>query len=293
MTTGLLLTTVALLQQAAEPQSIPFELTSHNNIAVRVLINERDQAMLMFHLAVDSVSLTQKASRRIGSVSFDKNARLSSWGGQSAPVLYSSRNTLQIRGQTWKDVGITESRHSGPGTDGKFGPNLFGGRIVEIDFDRGRLVIHPSLPEHAANYERLDIETRSGSMFAKATVGIGGELVQNDFMIHTGFGGGVLFDDAFAARHRLVSTLKVVGGRELKDSMGNVLKTTKLQIPSLRLGSFSLAGLPAEVFPGAIQSQKMSVLGADVWKRFNMLIDTGAGHLYLKPNNLRHLPYSQ
>ncbi len=130
-------------------------------------------------------------------------------------------------------------------------------------------------------------------MFVEATVQIGDELVQNDFMIHTGFGGGVLFDDAFAARHRLVSTLKVVGGRELKDSMGNVLKTTNVRIPSLRLGSFPLADLPAEVFPGAIQRQKLSVLGGDVWKRFNILIDSQAGHLYLKPNSLRHLPYSQ
>ena len=39
-------------------------------------------------------------------------------------------------------------------------------------------------------------------------------------------------------------------------------------------------------FSGAIGRQKMSVLGGNVLKRFNILIDSEREHIYLKSNGL-------
>lgn len=269
--------------QTTVEQVIPFELTSQNNIAVKVVLNERDQAVFMFHTAVSSVSMTQKATRRTTSVQFDQKAAVTSWGGQGQPVRYSSRNQLRIRGLAWDDIGITEDQLSGRFTDGKFGPNLFQGKVIEIDFDRRRLLIHAKLPA-TEGYERFKVAKRNGSMFLTGSVVVDGETIAHEYMVHSGYGSAILFDDQFAAEHQLTERLKVVGSRELRDSMGNVLKTSNVVVPRLRFGDTVLTDVAGEVFSGAIGRQKISVIGGAVLKRFDLLIDQGANELWMKRN---------
>jgi hypothetical protein len=44
--------------------------------------------------------------------------------------------------------------------------------------------------------------------------------------------------------------------------------------------------MPVGFFEGAIGKQKMSVVGGDVLKRFNILIGLDRTEIYLKPNSL-------
>ena len=283
----ILLLAIATQQAAVESQTleqiIPFELTDQNNIAVKALFNQRDQAVLMFHTAVDSVSVTRKAARRIRSLHFDHDARITSWGGRSAPARFSSGNRLQIYRMSWDGIGITEDLLSGRYTDGKFGPNLFDGKVIEINFDARQLRIHSGVPAAVGGYQKFQIKRRDGSMFINATIPVDGREIENDYLIHSGFGGSLLFDDKFAATNKLTAKLSVVGGRELRDSMGNVLKTKKVLVPTLTFGKYQLRNLTAEVFPGAIGRQKMSVVGGDVLRRFNIIIDMRSDDLWLKP----------
>lgn len=275
----------ALIGQSAGTveHSIPFELTNRNNIAVRVLLNERDQATFMFHTAVDSVSMIQKATRRTRSVKFDKAAAVTSWGGQSQPVRYSASNRLRIGRMTWDDVGITEGRFSGHFTDGKFGPSLFGDRVLEINFDRSRLVVHNQMPTLPADFRRLRVEVENGMMFVNATIDVGDEKIEHRFLIHSGYSDAILFDDEFSAKHKLTDRLKVLGSRELKDSMGNVMKTSKVAVPGFRLAGTELTEVPGEVFSGAIGRQKISLIGTAVLKRFNIVLDVKSKAIHLQP----------
>ncbi len=47
----------------------------------------------------------------------------------------------------WNDKTIPIDEYSGPETDGKFGPNLFPDKVLEINFENRELVIYPTLPE--------------------------------------------------------------------------------------------------------------------------------------------------
>lgn len=87
------------------------------------------------------------------------------------------------------------------------------------------------------------------------------------------FGGAVLLDDDFVARHKLIERLEAIGESELKDSYGNVFKTKKLVLPAFSLGHAKLKNIPISVFEGAIRNQKMSVIGSDVLKRFHIVFD--------------------
>jgi hypothetical protein len=104
-------------------------------------------------------------------------------------------------------------------------------------------------------------------------------------MIHSGFGGTILLDNDFVAKNKL-DRFETVSESELRDSFGNVLKTKKVSLPELSFGESTFSKMPVGFFEGAIGKQKMSVVGGDVLKRFNILIGLDRTEIYLKPNSL-------
>ncbi len=282
------------VEQLGSVTKIPFTLTESNNISVQVTINGTDKLDLMFHTAVDSISLTRAAVEKIPSLEMNESVEVQSWGG-TAQASVSTGNRLQIGNLEWNEQTIFVDELSGPGTDGKFGPNLFAGKILEINFDHRELVIHTTLPPHAtetaSTYQRLDFSVHQGAMYVVGELTVGDSKFTNQFMIHSGFGGTVLLDDEFVSTHELASKLPTISERELKDAFGNVLKTKKVKLSSLGLGRIHFADVPIEMFEGALGKQKISVLGGDILKRFNLIIDAANQHLYLSPSTMNGVEF--
>jgi len=137
--------------------TIPFKLTSHNNIAIQAILNEVDTVSLMFHTAANDLSLTQEAVNELTKIEWNSEEDVTSWGGEGTSR-YSKSNSLKINKYQWDKIALWESRHSGPGTDGKFGPNLFEDKFIEIEFDSSFLIIHEDLPMKVEDYEKLALK---------------------------------------------------------------------------------------------------------------------------------------
>lgn len=272
--------------------TIPFTLTEFNNISIPATINGTDSVNLMFHTANGGVCLTKDAMQRITSVSMDQSATVNSWGGKTTGR-FSENNSLQIGDLSWDEVSITEDEHSGRLTDGKFGPNMFGDKVVEIDFDQSVLKIHPSLPAIDEGYEKLDLVVQGSMMFVEGQMEIGDSTCRNKFLVHSGFGGTALLDDEFVSTNNVADELETISESELRDSFGNVLKTKKVSLPSLSIGGTKFSSVPVGIFDGAIRQQKMSVLGGDILKRFNIIIDAQNAAIYLKPNSLADAAFAE
>lgn len=263
---------------------IPFTLTDSNNISIAAVLNDGEPVQLMLHTAVNSVSLTREAGERLTSVTFDESGTSQSWGGEAA-IGVSRGNTLRIGGRTWTDLLLTECEHSGPLTDGKFGCNLFADRVMEIDFEECELRLHSELPSHVLedpDFHCLEARLDRGSMFVEGAFEIGGKSYKHEFMVHTGFGGSILMDDAFVAEHGFTACFQNGSTRDLRDSNGNVLTTQMATLSSFGFGNAALAKVPAELFGGAIAGQKVSIVGAQVLKQFDIFIATRAKRLYLR-----------
>ncbi len=270
---------------------IPFKLTAHNNISIKGVLNKKDTIELMFHLAASSVTLTEEALKRVKSVSFDRTDSVSSWGGAGNTSRHSKSNDLQIGEMTWKSIPIWENKNSGPATDGKFGLDLFKDKVVSIDFETLELTVSLELPKNIKGYHKASINYENDMMFVEGASEIGTKVFKNRFLIHSGYAGTILFDDLFSSTNKLSEQLKTVSEKQLKDSYGNVLKTKKAILPSFSIGSLKLDDIPVGFFDGAIGRQKMSILGGDVLKRFNIIIDANRQFIYLKPNRLIKTAY--
>lgn len=276
----------------AQSDTIVFELTAHNNIAIKAIINEIDTMRLMLHTAVNDVSLTKKATERMSSMKFGSADSVESWGGRSESR-YSANNYLEIGGFDWRNVGIWEGEYSGHNTDGKFGLNLFENKIVELNFEKEYMVIHSSLPEVIAGYNLVNIVNEKGQMFIEGECEIAKEVFSNQFLIHSGYSGSILLDDDFVSQYNVGEKVETISESTLKDSFGNELKTVNAILPSFELGGIEFSDVPIGFFEGSINRQKMSVLGGEILKRFNVIFDLENSNIYLRPNQLLGMPYSK
>lgn len=270
---------------------IPFQLTDYNNISVQAILNKKDTLNLMFHTAADGIMLTEAAVKKINDLNFDGVDSLKSWGGSGNTSRFSKSNTLQIGELEWTNMEVWEDVNSGRNTDGKFGIDLFSGKVIEINFDKKVIVLRASLPGGIKKYDKLKLIVEKRNTFIEATCRIGKSVFSNKFLIHSGYSGAVLFDDQFVADHQLAGQLKIVDEKELKDSYGHVLKTQKAILPTLVIGKEKLQDVPVGFFQGAIGRQKMSIFGGDILKRFNIVIDAQREYIYLTPNHLKGSGY--
>ncbi len=262
--------------------TIPFQLTAYNNLSVQAILNQKDTVQLMFHTAANALTLTQEATQKLKTLHFDETTDgVQSWGGQANSSRMSKHNSLQIGKLKWENVYIWENTNSGQNTDGKFGIDLFENKVIAIDFDIQTIEIRANLPRRIRKYAKLPLTFKNDNLFVTANCIIGDSTFGNQFLLHSGYSGDLLFDDNFVSAHKLGEKLKIIGEKDLKDSFGNVIKTKKAILPSLKIGNTSLSDVPVGFFEGAIGRQKMSIMGGAVLKRFNLVIDAKRAFIYV------------
>ncbi len=291
---GLLLGQVLSGQGMTDTKSdtIPFYFTSYNNIVVDALINEKDSVRLMFHTAANDVSLIEKSTKDLSSISWnDKASGVMSWGGSSGESRVSMNNRVQIGRFQLDSLSIWENKNSGHATDGKFGHNFFEGKHIEVNFDSSFMIVHDALPVKMEEYDELPLSFENGFMFIEAISMVGEKEIPHRYLVHSGYSGAILYDDKFAEEKNIANHIDIIKETRLSDSAGNVLIEKKGKIHRLILGNTSFDDMPVGFFQGAIGRQKMSVLGGDLMKRFNIIFHANRDVIYLKANSLHSEPF--
>ena len=266
--------------------TIPFHLTDYNNIAVNATLNGSDSLTLMFHTDVTSVSITPDQTEALKTAKNRTSTTAKSWAG-TKDIEYIEHNTLKISDLEWNDITLWLNLLSGHQTDGKFGPHLFKNKRIEIDFEKEIMVLHSThkpLP-NSKDYQAFNLITNEGqSLFIEGELIVDGQAYKNTFMIHSGYGGTVILDDDFCSKHSALTSTKVIDEKELKDSLGNSIKTKKTLTNQFQVGDFNFEAMPYSYFDSELNIQSTSVIGCEILKRFNMILDMENLKLYLKPN---------
>ncbi len=270
--------------------TIPFTLTKANNVIIQSSLNDGDSLRMMFHTAQGSVSLTEEAITKLGNKNFDKSEKAITWGGE-ATTEYSEGNQFKIQNFEWNDLTIWSDKHTGPTADGKFGPNLFPDKVIELDFDKNLMIIHSYLPEIDESFQKAQITFNQNMMFLNTEYIINDHSYRNPVLLHSGYGGTLLLDDKFVEKNKFGELLETISESELKDSHDNVIKTKRSILPQFKLGEDSFKNIPINFFEGALGRQHLSVMGGDILKRFNLYIDLQYGYLYYRPNGLYNIPF--
>lgn len=269
--------------------TIPFTLTNYNNISIQTIVNQRDTLNLMFHSGVGSVYVTKDGLAKTKHLKVDKSGQVTSWAGR-AEAGSSTFNSLRVGNFECDSLEITIDEQSGRGTDGKFGFSFFDNSVLEVNYDLSQLIIHPKLPKSLKGYVKLPLEFVNSSFFLDTKIKIKDKVYADKFMFHTGYSGNLILGTQFMDKHQLRGQLDTLGVTELKDSYSNIMKNITTRIASLRVGESDFMDIKGSVMDKKVRFPT-SVLGNDVLKRFNVLVDFQHDFIYLKPNKLFNVPH--
>jgi len=276
----------------APVSQIPFRLSAYNNILIPALLNHQDSLTLMFHTAANDIMLTETTVKRLHRLQVDgKVDSVQSWGGGAGAARFSRNNTLSIGTREWKGLTVWEDQYSGQESDGKFGPGLFEGQVLLLDFDRSVLTVQDQLPEGLNSYTAFPLTVTDGMYFISASCIIGNDTLSHAFLIHSGYAGALLLDDAFAVQPQVKGKIPVTGEKKLTDAYGNVILTKKGLLPGFVLGNTGFQAVPVGFFEGTIGRQQMSVMGGELIRRFNWIIDLRQSKAWLRPNARNREPF--
>jgi len=85
--------------------------------------------------------------------------------------------------------------------------------------------------------------------------------------------------------------IEITSEQELKDSYGNIIKTKKGKIEKFTLGNIVFADAPVGFFKGQIGRQKISLMGGDIIKRYNFVLDPKREFIFIKSNSFTGVPF--
>jgi hypothetical protein len=280
-----------LKNNIATHDTLPFTLTPYDAIAVKAIINGTDTVNLHFDIGSFNFRLTKDAILKKTKLLSNQPDALP---GKTKPNFNNMNKVfkLQMGNLIWDSPDIGATAVTAQGMDGKFGWNLFDGRIVELDYDRNLLIIHSKLPKALKGYVKSKLEFIRSFVCAKAAFEIENKKYAGDFLFDTGSGQAIILDSTWASKQNFPTNLKLIKSSTLSDPRGVKYETKVVLSPLFKINGFALSNIPTLLLGGKNPTGfGINFLGNGLLKRFNMILDFKNDCLYLKPNKLMGLKY--
>ncbi len=109
------------------------------------------------------------------------------------------------------------------------------------------------------------------------------------FEYDTGSDGSIGLSNKFANENKISGALKITGNAVYTGSAGMVRQVTKHVLPKLKLGAYEIHNIPLSINvkdPTGVYNN--DILGNNLLKRFDVILDFKNYHMYIKPNNVKY-----
>ncbi|WP_410220576.1 aspartyl protease family protein [Pedobacter sp.] len=263
--------------------TIPLIINKENTIYVKAVLNAKDTLNFNFDTGTTEIVLTRNVL---------KNKI------KSDLKLYNTPYDLKIGKHSYK-ANVFDTELTGHDTDGRFGWDLFDGMIVELNYDKNLMIVHSKLPASIVKdktYSKLDIRYFSSIFLVSGTIAQSGTSNKDWFLFDTGYQRTAMLDNDLLKQHKFpVEKMEVIKKVMMRGAMGNEIPVITSDLNSLKLGNHELKNVPVQVLTGnkPLKDENIHILGNEVLKRFNTILDFQHNVVYLKPNNLYQETYTE
>lgn len=256
--------------------SITMKINEQNTIYVQAIFNEKDTLVLNFDTGTTELIL-------INNVLKNKI--------KTVAKLYDTPYNLKI-GKTNYKVKVYDAELTGHGTDGRFGWDLFKGKIVELNYDKNLMVVHSILPNYVKKsneFTKLTIEFFEDLPLIVSEIKQSNVVNKNVFLFDTGYQRTAMLDNDLLTEGKFpaekMETIKKV---IMKGAQGNEIPVITSNLEVLKIGKYKLKNVPVQqtTTNKPLKDINVHILGNEVLKRFNTFLDFQNNVVYLKPNHL-------
>ncbi len=278
----LLLSRYGFTQARVMSDTIAFAMNGENNMYVKAVFNQTDTLNLNFDTGTTELVLINSVLK--GNL-------------KTVPKLYNTEYALQI-GKTSYSTKVYDAELTAHETDGRFGWDLFKNKVVELDYDKALLIVHAELPTSVAKnkaYAKLNIEFVKDLMLVKGSIEQDGVVNENLFLFDTGYQRTAMLDNDLLTEGGFpTGKMPVIKKVIMKGAQGNEIPVITASLSALRIGKYKLKNVPAQLVTThkPLRDKNIHILGNDVLKRFNTFLDLQHNVIYLKPNHLYSVAFT-
>ncbi len=272
----LLISAGTFAQQTRSSDSIPLSINSQNTIFVKAVFNGTDTLNLNFDSGTTELVLTNDVLKN----------KL-----KYAIKLYDNLYSLQI-GDSIYQTRVYDAALSGHGTDGRFGWDLFKGKVVELNYDKNLMIVHSALPDGVARnkkFQQLKMEFHQDLFLVESKIKQGKVTNKDLFLFDIGYQRTVMLSSDLLKQKKFpADKMEIIKKAIMHGAQGNEIPVITSNLKTLQIGKYKLKNVPAQLTTAnkPFKDKEIHILGNEVLKRFNLLLDFQHNIVYLKPNHL-------
>lgn len=279
--------------------TIPIEVLN-NLVIVPVVLNDQISLKFILDTGVRTTVLTQKTYSDILKLNYSKEIFVSGPGGKRAAAYVTDNVQLDLPGvhgtghsMLVLDEDYLELRnYLGAEVHGILGYELFSRFIVQMDYERKRLVLYaPDQFKKKRRYQTLKINIEDTKPFLHANVDMGnGTVIDSKLLIDTGASHGLMLepgsDKGITVPEKNVNSI-------IGRTLGGIITGRIGRIGSLQIGKYTIDNIIAN-FPdpkikvdtliGNKMKNRNGAIGGEVISRFNVIFNFPKEEIYIKKN---------
>lgn len=274
---------------SVSPDTIPFRLGKGDKIYIKGRLNNSAELDFMFDTGSDQEVISKNGLSKKVQLHFNETKSSVTIGGTST-VQNSNGNKLEIGNLVWDNIPF--ARIDEADADGIIGYNAFDNRIVEIDYDKRIMVVHAQPFTVGSDYEKLPLRFKRNLPFVEASLTNGTKVVKGYFEFDAGSNGSLWLNKAFANENHLYESMERLGGTKTRGLDGKRVSGEKVVLPKFGFGRHGLTNVPIDLELASESTNfDWGILGMDILKRYNTILDLRHDSIYLKPNTLVGMPF--
>ncbi|RYF77693.1 MAG: hypothetical protein EOO39_03330 [Cytophagaceae bacterium] len=264
--------------------TIPFVLTKDNNLEVQSVLNQKDSVKLLFDSGAFGFYLLKTAIRKYLNPS-----------GKPITMSDISDNDFSIANLSWEQEQVHPLTTTGDCCEGMFGWDAFDGKVVEIDYDQNRMIVHTKRPKISKDYEKFAIEYMKEHFCIHIPVEADHKRYTGRFLFDLGYQRAIMLDQDMMQQKGLpVKKLPVIKESVIYNSRNEAIPLVTVAMEKLIFGKYILEQVPAQINSTTQPAgYATNFLGGEVLKRFNIILDFQNHVVYMKPNHLFKAPYAE
>lgn len=268
---------------------IPFEITDANNIIFKTVLNQEDTINLFFDTGGTDIVMRHEAIKNSTTTLINSSEAYK----QEDFEALGSLNTISIGTLEFDSLTIYPVDVGPQEADGHFGWNLFEGKIIALNYDKQELTVYDHLKKVPKDYVKLPIEYTHTLFCIQANAQVNNFSSTNRYLFDTGFQRALLLDKNLNKKDNFPDTLPVIKESKLKNSKGDIFINKIVELDEICFNEICAEGIPTHLLdlPNPAQFET-HILGNELLMRFNTILDFKNHFVYLKPNQLMDLPYT-
>ena len=278
----------------AQIASLPFELKKNGHIIFEIQLNDHPKKLeFLLDTGASGELLAKHTAEKLG-ISLSDEQQINATGVSGSTSIHVIHNQRLDLGQgiflRLRNLAVADNP-----TDGLLGATIFRKYVCLIDYDNQQLELYESIDDlDKTGFTEIPFTFDNRIPIPQLDMDFtlsNGETFSERVFYDIGAGTTFIFNTPFAAKHNILEKSKAI---KTLVNEGGLTQTKithkKFLIPNLELGGHLLDSVVVRVTnskKGLLSFENYAgVIGSQIAKRFNTIIDYKNKVLYIKPNQL-------